>query len=48
MLANRALRSRLGNAARREREALLRRYCEGDTLAMAVTYEALADWIDPR
>jgi len=34
-----------GNAAGCEREAPLRRYCEGDTLAMVMVYEGLADWI---
>jgi len=35
------------DAARRRREAQLRRYCELDTLAMVMVYEALADWIGP-
>jgi len=39
--------SDLGDAARREREAQLKRYCELDTLAMVMVYEALADWIGP-
>jgi hypothetical protein len=37
----------LGDVARRGREAQLRRYCELDTLAMVMVYEALADWIGP-
>jgi len=37
----------LSGGARRELEAQLRRYCELDTLAMVMVYEALADWIGP-